>query len=170
MLVRQSTQTKNKMAGMLMEAGVPYDKRQLHNSKKYFEELLDLKASMMPDALPGLLRLGRNVIDVLRSMNRQLVHMLENDCVLAERIARLTSIPGVRVILALRGLSKLAMSRVSPLRKRLSATAVCAAPSKVRRASRKGRRYRSSEISICNHAHRSRQSRSELASGICFTL
>jgi transposase len=101
MLVRQSTQTKNKMAGMLMEVGIPYNKAQLHNSKKYFEELLDSKGAMMPDALPGLLRLGRNVIDVLRSMNRQLVHMLENDSVLAERVARLTSIPGVGVILAL---------------------------------------------------------------------
>jgi transposase len=101
MLVRQSTQTKNKMAGMLMEAGIPYNKKQLHNSKKYFEELLESEGPMMPDALPGLLRLGRNVIDVLRSMNRQLVHMLENDSVLAERVARLTSIPGVGVILAL---------------------------------------------------------------------
>lgn len=101
MLVRQSTQTKNRMAGMLMEAGIPYNKAQLHNSKKYFEELLDSKADTMPEALPGLLRLGRNVIEVLRSMNRQLVHMLENDAVLAERVARLTTIPGVGVILAL---------------------------------------------------------------------
>jgi transposase len=101
MLVRQSTQTKNKMAGMLMEAGIPYNKSRLHNSKKYFEELLESQAHTMPDALPGLLRLGRNVIDVLRSMNRQLVHMLENDAVLAERVARLTTIPGGGVILAL---------------------------------------------------------------------
>jgi transposase len=34
-------------------------------------------------------------------MNRQLVHMLENDAVLAARVARLTTIPGVGVILAL---------------------------------------------------------------------
>jgi hypothetical protein len=59
MLVRQSTQTKNKMAGMLMESGIPYNKSRLHNSKKYFEELLESQAHTMPEALPGLLRLGR---------------------------------------------------------------------------------------------------------------
>ena len=69
-LVRQSTQTKNKMAAM-------------------------------PEGLPGLLRLGRNVIEVLRGMNRNLVRILENDSVLAARVTRLMSIPGVGIILAL---------------------------------------------------------------------
>ncbi len=100
-LVRQCTQTKNKMAAMLMETGIPYNKKKLHTSKKYFEELLDTKATTMPEALPGLLRLGRNVIDVLNSMNRQLMQMLENDSVLAARVKRLMSIPGVGIILAL---------------------------------------------------------------------
>jgi transposase len=100
-LVRQSTQTKNKMAAMLMETGIPYNKKKLHTSKKYFEDFLDTKVAAMPEALPGLLRLGRNVIDVLHAMNRQLVQMLENDPVLAARVARLMSIPGVGIILAL---------------------------------------------------------------------
>ena len=100
-LVRQCTQTKNKMAGMLMETGIPYNKQQLHNSKTYFEDLLETKAALMPDGLPRLLRLGRNVIEILRSMNRQLVHVLETDSVLAERVSRLMTIPGVGVILAL---------------------------------------------------------------------
>ena len=34
-LVRQSTQTKNKMAAMLMETGIPYNKKKLHTSRKY---------------------------------------------------------------------------------------------------------------------------------------
>ena len=55
----------------------------------------------MPDGLPGLLRLGRNVIEVLRSMNRNLVHILENDSVLAARVTCLMSIPRVGIILAL---------------------------------------------------------------------
>jgi transposase len=100
-LVRQSTQTKNKMAAMLMETGIPYNKQQLHRSKKYFENFVEAKASMMPEGLPGLLRLGRNVIDVLRSMDRQLVRMLETDAALTDRIARLMTVPGVGVILAL---------------------------------------------------------------------
>ena len=100
-LVRQSTQTKNKMAGMLMETGIPYNKQQLHTSKTYFEDLLETKAALMPESLPGLLRLGRNVIEILRSMNRQLVRMLETDPVLTDRVARLMTIPGVGIILAL---------------------------------------------------------------------
>jgi transposase len=94
-LVRQSTQTKNKMAAMLMETGIPYNKKKLHISKKYFEDFLDTKAAVMPEGLPGLLRLGRNLIEVLRSMNRDLVRMLETDSVLAGRVARLMSIPGL---------------------------------------------------------------------------
>jgi transposase len=73
----------------------------LHISKKYFEDFLDSKAAAMPDGLPGLLRLGRNVIEVLRSMNRNLVHILENDSVLAARVTCLMSIPRVGIILAL---------------------------------------------------------------------
>ena len=93
-LVRQCTQTKNKMAGMLMETGIPYNKQRLHNSKTYFEELLETKSVLMPEGLPRLLRLGRNVVEILRTMNRQLVHVLETDSVLAERVARLMTIPG----------------------------------------------------------------------------
>jgi transposase len=76
--------------------------KKLHISKKYFEDFLDNKAATMPEGLAGLLRLGRNVIDVLRGTNRNLVHMLENDSVLAARVARVMSIPDVSVILALR--------------------------------------------------------------------
>jgi transposase len=100
-LVRQCTQTKNKMAGMLMETGIPYNKQRLHNSKTYFEELLETKAAMMPEGLPRLLRLGRNVVEILRSINRQLVRVLETDSILTERVGRLMTIPGVGIILAL---------------------------------------------------------------------
>ncbi len=55
----------------------------------------------MPEGLPGLLRLGRNVIEVLHSMNRDLVGMLKADSALAGRVARLMSTPGVGLMLAL---------------------------------------------------------------------
>jgi transposase len=89
------------MAGMLKETGIPYNKKRLHTSKVYFEELLETKSTLMPEGLPRLLRLGRNVIEVLRSMNRQLVRVLETDPVLEARVARLMTVPGVGVILAL---------------------------------------------------------------------
>jgi transposase len=42
MLVRQSTQTKNRIGGLLMETGVPYNKEKLH-TKRYFSQLLGNK-------------------------------------------------------------------------------------------------------------------------------
>ena len=55
----------------------------------------------MPDTLPGLLRLGRNVIDILGAMDRQLLRSLKSDASLMDRIQRLMTIPGVGPILAL---------------------------------------------------------------------
>jgi transposase len=101
LLVRQSTQTKNKLSGLLMEAGIPYNKQKLHHSKKYFQQLVDEQKAEMPEALPGLLGLGRNVIDVLRAMDRQLLRSLKADPSLVDRLQRLMTIPGVGPILAL---------------------------------------------------------------------
>jgi len=101
LLVRQCTQTKNRTSGMLMEVGIPYNKRKLHRNRKYFDELLDQEQHLMPEPLPTLLRFGRNMIGVLKSMDRQLVRMLESDPALSERVERLMTIPGVGVILAL---------------------------------------------------------------------
>jgi len=40
LLVRQGTQTKNKLSALLMETGIPYNKQKLHHSKKYFDQLI----------------------------------------------------------------------------------------------------------------------------------
>ena len=100
MLVRQSTQTKNRIGALLMETGVPYNKEKLHQ-KRYFNQLLGDQKSVMPENLPSLLRLGRNVVDALGQMDRQLIKALHSDHVLADRVARLRSVPGVGPILAL---------------------------------------------------------------------
>ena len=101
LLVRQSTQTKNRLSALLMETGIAYNKQKLHHSKKYFERVLEEQKCEMPDGLPGLLRLGRNVIDVLAGMDRQLLHSLQTDQDLADRVRRLMSVPGVGLILGL---------------------------------------------------------------------
>lgn len=101
LLVRQCTQTKNRLSGLLMEVGIPYNKRKLHRNRQYFDELLDLEQNLMPEPLPTLLRFGRNVIEILRNMDRRLIRMLEANRELNERIERLMTIPGVGVILAL---------------------------------------------------------------------
>ena len=170
-LVRQSTQTKNKMAGMLMETGIPYNKKQLHNSKKYFEDLLESKGSMMPNALPDLLRLGRNVIDILRSMNRQLVHMLENDSLLAERVARLMSVPGIGVILALTWALEIGeVARFPSQKAAISYCGLCGAEQSSAGKSQRTPDIEAAKQALANHAHRGRESCSALASGICVTL
>jgi len=101
LLVRQSTQTKNKLSALLMETGIPYNKQKLHHSKKYFDQLIQEQKTTMPDTMPGLLGLGRNVMEVLAAMDRRLLRSLESDSMLTERVHRLMTIPGVGVILAL---------------------------------------------------------------------
>jgi len=101
LLVRQSTQTKNKLSALLMETGVPYNKQKLHHSKKYFDQLIKEQKTTMPETMPALLGLGRNVIEVLAAMDRRLLRSLESDSMLAERVQRLMTIPGVGIILAL---------------------------------------------------------------------
>jgi hypothetical protein len=100
----------------------------LHNSKTYFEELLETRSALMPEGLPRLLRLGRNVIEILRTMNRQLVHVLETDSVLAERVARLMTIPGVGVILALTWALEIGdVARFASLKAAISYCGLCGA-------------------------------------------
>lgn len=55
----------------------------------------------MPESLPMMLRLGKERLDALRSMDRRLVRMLESAPTLADRVQRLMTIPGVGIMLAI---------------------------------------------------------------------
>jgi transposase len=55
----------------------------------------------MPESLPQLLKLSRSTIETLSSMDRQLLRMLQHDAVLAARVERLMTIPGVGPVVAL---------------------------------------------------------------------
>jgi transposase len=100
LLVRQSVQMKNRVGSMLMETGIPFNKQKLHQ-RRYFNELLRDQANAMPDSMPGLLRLSRSTIDGLGQMNKQLLQALHTDHVLADRVQRLMTIPGVGQVLSL---------------------------------------------------------------------
>jgi len=100
LLVRQAVQMKNKVSGLLMEAGVPYNQQKVHQ-KKYFAELLQEQKKEMPPSMPELLRLSRSTVEVLTGMQRQLIRALESDALLAARVERLASIPGVGRVVAL---------------------------------------------------------------------
>lgn len=100
LLVRQSVQLKNRVGAMLMETGISYNKQKLHQ-RRYFKLLLKDQASVMPECMPELLRLSRSTIDGLGQMNKQLLHALHTDQMLAARVQRLMTIPGVGQVLSL---------------------------------------------------------------------
>jgi transposase len=100
LLVRQAVRMKTKVSGLLMETGIVYDKQKLH-TKRYFGKLLEEQKAEMPESLPGLLQLSRTTIETLTQMDRQLLRTLEHDSLLALRVKRLMTIPGVGPVMAL---------------------------------------------------------------------
>lgn len=99
LLVRQTVQCKNKIAQMLMEAGVSYNKEKLHQ-RGYFYELLATNADIN-ESLRPLLRLSRENVVRLRRTDAALLRSLKRDPLLSERVKRLMSIPAVGPITAL---------------------------------------------------------------------
>jgi transposase len=97
--VRQTVQMKNRIAGLLMESGVSYDKQRLHKMG-YFTELFSTNEEIS-DSIRPLLRLGREHILRGQRLDRALISSLEGDPLLSERLRRLRTIPGVGSISAL---------------------------------------------------------------------
>ena len=99
LLVRQITQTKNKVSGLLMEAGVEYNKQKLHQ-KKYFRELV-MTGEDVPKSLAPLLRLSRMTLDTFGKTEKELLKSIRKDPLLEERVNRLLTIPAVGPVTAL---------------------------------------------------------------------
>ena len=99
LLVRQMVQMKNRISGLLMETGVEYNKRRLHKVG-YFGELLSTNEEVKESIRP-LLKLSRETIVRLQKTEYALVSSLQRDPLLAERIRRLRTVPGVGPITAL---------------------------------------------------------------------
>jgi len=99
LLVRQMVQMKNRISGLLMETGVEYNKRRLHKVG-YFGELLSTNEEIKESIRP-LLKLSRETIVRLQKTEYALVSSLQRDPLLAERIRRLRTVPGVGPITAL---------------------------------------------------------------------
>src|SRR5258708_31249016 len=94
-LVRQAVEMKNKIAVLLMEAGVSYNKQTLHKVA-YFRELLASNPDI-DEGLKPLLRLCRETVVRLGKTERS----LERDSLLVERVERLMTIPAIGPITAL---------------------------------------------------------------------
>ena len=99
LLVRQMVQMKNRISGLLMETGVSHNKQRLHKVG-YFRELLASNPEIHENIRP-LLRLSRDTIVRCQKTEYALVNSLQRDPLLAERIKRLRTVPGVGPITAL---------------------------------------------------------------------
>jgi len=99
LVVREAVRMKNKIAGLLMETGSPYNKEKLHR-KKYFAELVK-NLEEVPESVKDLLRLTRGAMEIFEATQKQLVQRLLADRELGQRVERLASIPGVGEITAL---------------------------------------------------------------------
>jgi len=99
LLVRQMVQMKNRISGLLMETGVSYNKQRLHKVG-YFRELFSTNEDVHESIRP-LLKLSRDAIVRLQKTEYALVSSLQRDPLLADRIKRLRTVPGVGPIPAL---------------------------------------------------------------------
>jgi transposase len=99
LLVECEVRMKNKIAGLLMECGIEYDRARLHGNN-YFRRLLKQNQEIPPTAI-ALLEFSREQADTLHRMEQRLAQGLGESPQLAERVNRLMQIPGVGLIVAL---------------------------------------------------------------------
>jgi transposase len=147
LLVRQAVHLKNKISGLLMEAGVSYNAEKLHKIG-YFRELLktnpDINESLRP-----LLGLCRETLVRLQKTESALMRSLERDPLSAERVKRLMTIPAVGPITALTWALKVGeVSRFSSIKKAISYCRLCQ-DEHSSGATCNGHRSPSSATSIC---------------------
>jgi len=126
LLVRQAVQTTNKIAVLLMEAGVSYNKQKLHKVG-YFRELLATNPDI-DEGLKPLLRLCRETVVRLGKTESALVRSLQRDSLLMERVERLMTIPAVGPITALTWALEVGdVQRFSSIKKAISYCGLCGA-------------------------------------------
>ncbi len=127
LVVRQAVRMKNRMSALMMETGLPYNKKKLHQ-KRYFQEMLELLRPEMPDPLPELLKYNRSAIEFLCGIDKQLLQTLRHDAFIRERVERLTSIPGVGPVVALTWVLEIGeVDRFSSIKKAISYCGLCGA-------------------------------------------
>jgi transposase len=98
LLVRQMVQMKNRVSGLLLETRVSHNKQRLHKVG-YFGDLLATNEEISESIRP-LLKLSRETIVRLQKTDYALLSSLQRDPLLAERIQRLKTVPGVGPVTA----------------------------------------------------------------------
>jgi transposase len=99
LVVEDTVMFQNKTAGLLMSAGVEYQRRRLHG-KRYFRELVKDNQWIGEEMRP-LLEFNREQIETLQSMEQRLLRMLERHPRLTARVEALRTIDGVGPVTAL---------------------------------------------------------------------
>jgi transposase len=126
LLVRQTVQLKNRISGLLMEAGVNYNKEKLHKVG-YFRELLKSNPDI-DESLRPLLQLCRETLVRLQKTESALIRSLARDRFLVERVEHLMTIPAVGPITALTWALEVGeVSRFSSIKKAISYCGLCGA-------------------------------------------
>ena len=88
-----------RVSGLLMETGVSYNKQRLHKVG-YFRELLATNEDVHESIRP-LRKVSRDTVVRLQKTEYALVSSLQRDRLLADRVKRLRTVPGVGPITAL---------------------------------------------------------------------
>jgi transposase len=99
LLVQETVMFKNKTAGLLMGAGVEYERGRLHG-KRYFESLVKDNEWIGQELRP-LLEFNRAQMITLQAMDRRLKGMLARHPALESRVKALSRIEGVGTVTAL---------------------------------------------------------------------
>ena len=99
LIVEQQVLFKNKTAGLLMSAGIEYERRRLHG-KRYFGELLET-SEWIHQQLRPLLEFNRSQIETLAQMDQRLMRMLERHPQLQTRLEFLQRTEAVGPVTAL---------------------------------------------------------------------
>ena len=124
LLVKQMVQMKNRVSGLLMETGVEHTKSRLHKVG-YFHEMLSKKAEIDASIRP-LLKLSRETIERCQKTEYALVSSLQRDPLLADRIRRLRTVPGVGPITALTSALEMGdVARFRTIRQAISYCGLC---------------------------------------------
>lgn len=99
LVVEDTVMFQNKTAGLLMSAGVEYERRRLHG-KRYFRELVK-DNQWIGEQLRPLLTFNREQIETLQGMEQREIRMLERHPRLRARVEALRAIDGVGPVTAL---------------------------------------------------------------------
>lgn len=127
LVVQETVRFKNKTAGLLMEAGIEYEKRRLHG-RRYFHELLERPDPALDERLRPLLEFSRSQTEELARMDRQLLRCLEQHPCLQARVEALCAIDGVGPVTALSWALEVGEpSRFSSIKKAVSYCGLCSA-------------------------------------------